>query len=658
MSLNQGYTTKIQFLEAFDADPILYAEIDSSRTFPSVDYTVAITSLVLEDLAGNLTAAWSDALGFGDLVEVVSEDLQPNAAAITLDAFTFTSSLLGQWVRIKLGSSILRTDQHITLYVGQILGENRSRREYALSIQEGVYLQLLKTWRPEYQIKDQAAFVASAPADAQDKYVPIVWGDLAQIAGSSGRITAIPITNNAGPAANDFLVCRTLFGADAFTVSGVYQNGTSIGVVAAEVNGATYGYIKVTVAASDPTDVITVDISRMDPTNPITELQTFLTRSGIAVALLDTASFTAAEAVASARNYRLGGKITESTQMLGIVTDWLRSFSARGVFSGGQMGVVIRDYVLDYDAPDFTEAADMYQDSVSVNAAVDRIINRITYEAGFDAENMARIQGIESDAGSITTWDRRERSISLPWSANVATARDVAQRMIFDFREPRNIITFRTRLRASFDNLDILDNIRFTAENLYRRFVEITRRVLSGSDFSVTIEALDIDDLVGDAFRLGAEESKAADAPHDLPANDPRNCSVTGSIDDGGTLTTGAGTDTLTRAGGVSFVTRGVQVGDFVTLFQLAASGTPVNIGVYEIYEGGLSIGDPITTAGGLTVEDPNTGAAVAFTGAEVITYWWIARSWATADTEQRRQGYTTKADGTMSDGSAGKVLV
>jgi hypothetical protein len=656
--MSLGYTDKEQFFEAYSADPVLYAEIDSTRAFSSVDYTVAITSLVLEDNGGNLTAVWGDALGFGDLVEVVSEDLQPNAASIVLDAFTFTSSLLGQWVRITLGSTILRTDQHVELYVGQIVAEDRSSGEYSLSIQEGVYLQLLKKWLPGYQIKDQAAFVAAAPADSQDKYVPIVVGDLAQIAGSDGRIRAIAITNNSPAASNDFLVCETAFG-DAYTVSAVYKNGTSVGVVAAEVNGATYDYIKVTVNPSEPDDDITVDISRLDPTAPMTELQDFLISNGLDINTLDTASFTAAEVVASARNYRLGGKITEPTQMLGIVSDWLRSFSARAVFSGGQMGVKIRDYVMDFAAPDFTEAGDILKDSASASSGIDGIINRLTYSAGFDPDGTALILGIEQDAASITTWSERERSIVLPWAANSVTAKDVAQRMVFDYKEPRAIITFRTGLRASFDNLDILDDVRVTAASSFvRRFCEIIRRTFSGSNFNIGIEALDIDDLVQQAFRLGAEESLAADAPHDLPLNDPRNCSVTGAIDDGGTLTTGAGTDTLTRAGGVSFVTRGVLVGDFVTLFQLAASGTPVNIGTYEIYEGVLAIGDPITTAGVLTVEDPNTGAAVAFTGAEVITYWWIARSWATANADQRRQGYITKADGTMSDGSAGKVLV
>lgn len=648
------YITLQQFLESYDAQPILYAEIDDDSAFGSIDHYVAITSLVLETSGGALWAFKGNAVNFGELAEVVSQDIETAQAIIGLDAFNFTSSLLNYYVRIYLGDTKLTTDQHLLLYEGQIVAENRAARIFTVSIQDNVYLKLLKSFMPQFQIKDEAAIAATAPAASQNKYVPIVVGQLLSTGTTAtGRIRATAITNNAGPAANDFLVCEHEFGA-AFAVSAVYKNGVAAGIVAAEVNGVTFDYIKVTVAASDPADDITIDITRRT-TNPIDELRLFLNRAGIPDTDLDLASFTAAQTVATNRNYKLGGKVEEPLQLLEIVSSWLESFSARAVLKGGKFGITIRDYVYDFDAPDFTEHAHIINNSATVEKMVEDVVNVFLYEALFDPDNTALTVGSESDSASISTYSRRERNISLPWSGNTATAQDVAQRLIFDWKEPRDKISFRSHLFAL--SVDILDTIRVTTEDKYRVHSEITRRNLSGSDFSVALEVLDISELVADAFRLGAEESKAADAPHLLPANDPRNCSVTGSIDDGGTLTTGAATNTLTRAGGVSFVTRGVKVGDFVTLFQLAGGVTPINLGIYEIFEGALAIGLPITTANTLTVEDPNTGAAVAFTGAEVITYWWIARSWATADIDQRRQGYITDGAGLMSDSSAGKVL-
>jgi hypothetical protein len=647
------YTTLQQFLEAYDAQPILYAQIDDDSAFGSVDHYVAITSLVLETSGGSILGYKGNAVNFGELAEVVSQDIETAQAIIGLDAFNFTSSLLNYYVRIYLGDTKLTTDQHLLLYEGQIVAENRAARIFTVSIQDNVYLKLLKSFTPQFQIKNEAAIAATAPAASQNKYAPIVVGQLLSTGTTAtGRIRATAITN-VTPGVNDFLVCEHEFGA-VFTVSAVYQNGSPVAIVANEILGATFSYIKVTVAASNPTDDITVDITRRT-TNPIDELRLFLNRAGIPDTDLDLASFTAAQTVATNRNYKLGGKVEEPTQLLEIVSSWLESFSARAVLKGGKFGITIRDYIYDFDAPDFTEHAHIINNSATIEKMIEEVVNVFVYEALFDPDNTALATGSESDSASISTYSRRERNISLPWAGDLATTQDVAQRLIFDWREPRDLISFRSHLFAM--SVDILDTIRVTTEDKYRVHSEITRRNLSGSDFSVAIEALDISELVANAFRLGAEESKAADAPHLLPANDPRNCNVTGSIDDGGTLTTGAATNTLTRAGGVSFVTRDVKVGDFVTLFQLAGGVIPVNLGTYEIFEGALAIGLPITTANTLTVEDPNTGAAVAFTGAEVITYWWIYRSWATADSDQKRQGYITQNNGLMSDLTPGKVL-
>jgi hypothetical protein len=649
------YSNQTEFLEAYSAEPIFYAFIKDDLAAPTVVHEVGITSLTLENNAGDLTAVYGNAMQFGDIVEAVSEDIQATTANIGLDAFTFTTSLLGWYVEIYLGATTLKTEQHMLLYTGQILSENRNLRIYGINIQEGVYLTLIKEYFPKFQIKDE--FSATAPADALDKYVPIAFGELTTVNASKGRIQAIPITNVAGPATNDFIVSQYETGA-GWNVGNVWQNGTPVAFTQAQINGVAFDYIRIRVNNSDPSDEITANVRHFLGNNPINLLENFLTNAlwlNLPATSIDSASFTAANTVATSRVYEAGGKITEPTQALQIVSDWLRSFAAQAVVSGGQFGCRIRDYTYDFDAPDFHEGAHIMKGSGNVNAGVENIINTVAYQAGFDFNNTAFVQDIISDATSVAQWEPRERSLTMPWAKDDVTASDVAARMVFENKQPRNRISIRTYLKGA--GVDLLDTIRATTENIYRRYCEIQRRTLSGSNFGVALELLDIDDLVTDAFRLGAEESLAADAPHNLPLNDPRNCSVTGSIDDGGTLTTGAGADTLTRAGGVSFVTRGVLVGDFVTLFQLAAGATPVNLGVYEIYEGALAIGQPITTAGTLTVEDPNTGAAVTFTGAEVVTYWWIARSWATADADQRRQGYITDAAGLMSDGSAGKVL-
>lgn len=640
------YNTLNDFLNAFDADPVLYAEIDTSSDFSSIEFWVSVRGLVLDDGGGNYTAYRPHVNQFGDIIDLVSQDIQPTGYNITLDAIEFQTTLIGKFIRIYIGSSQLDQTEHQLLFVGTVLSETRSGGSVQLIAQDNIYALLSRSFLPKFVIKNDSGLAASAPASAINSLVPEIAGSLVSPTGAIGRIKAIPITNVAGPAANNWLICEEPAGTVA-NVTAAWQNGSPAAIAFQTViAGPAFRYRRITINASDPADEITVDVD-LDTDKPFDELRLFLNRNGIPDTKLDLTSFTDAQTIADSRLYLLGGKITESTQLLQIIGDWLKSFGAEAVLSGGILGVRLRDYSIDLTVPDFTEHGEIYEGSFSLGLDTGNIINSVSYEAVFDPDGDALVKTTLSDAASIATYGNRESSLSMPWAKNEISATDVAQRHIFDRKGLRGLISFTTRLKAL--TVDLTDYIRATASNIFRHFLEIKRLTLSGTSFSVNIEALDVDDLLRQACRLGADQSKAADIPHNLTANDPRNSNVIGSIDEGGTLTTSAGNDVLSLAGSSSdFVTAGVLVGDYVYLFQTAGGGIPVNIGIYEIYS---------FNANTLFVQIPG-GGAVSFIGLEIITFWWVARSWATANETQRLQCHLADGAGQMSDGSDGYQLI
>lgn len=640
------YNTLDDFLNAFDADPVLYAEIDTSSDFSSIEFWVSVGGLIFDDGGGNYTAYHPHVNQFGDVVDVVSQDVQPSGYNITLDAIEFQTSLKGKYIRIFLGSSQLDQTEHQLIFRGRVLSETRSGGSAQLIAQDDLYALLARTYLPKFVIKDNPGLVALAPVSAINSLVPEIAGSLVSPTGATGRLTAVPITNNAGPAPNNWLVCEEPTGTVA-NVTAAWQNGSPVAIASqAVVAGVAFRYRRILINASDPADEITVDVD-LDTDKPFDELRLFLNRNGIPDSVLDLTSFTDAQTIADSRLYLLGGKITESTQLLQTIGDWLKSFGAEIVLSGGIIGVRLRDYTVDLTAPDFTEHGEIYEGSFSIGLDTGNIINALSYEAVFDADNDPLVQTMLSDATSITANGLRESSLSMPWAKNELSATDVARRYIFDRKNVRGQVGFTTRLKAL--TVDLTDYIRVTSSNIFRHFLEIKRLTLSGSAFTVNIEALDVDDLLRRACRLGADQSKAADIPHDLTANDPRNSNVIGSIDEGGTLTTVAGNDQLNLAGSSSdFVTAGTSTGDYAYLFQTAGGGIPVNIGVYEIYA-------IVPTQ--IRVRTPG-GGLISFTGAEVITFWWVARSWATASDEQKLQCHLADGSDQMSDGSDGYHLI
>lgn len=606
-----------------------------------------------------LTAIFGDALSFGTLSEALAPGPEASTIQVVLDGVTFDTSMIGATVALYLGATRLTSDEHEALWSGEVIAENRNRYRLNLSCADTPYQKLSRTYLPKWRIRDEyeavGGTITAPPTEQIDTPVPLVFGTLSSSAqGGVGRLRCIPITAVEG-GTNSWLICQTDAGVDAYSVTGAWQNGTPISSPSiTEQAGAAFDYLFITIAASDYRDEVWVDLTHRTSL-PIDELYAFLNDAGfcdIAAGSLDLASFNAAQDVCDARSYLLGGAILQPTQATQIVSDWLASFACEMLNAGGVFGVRCRDYDLDYAATDYTEDSHMQWGSLQINADVNEVVNAVNYTAIFDGAGAPLVTGCETQAASITTYGRRERSISLPWAGSAATAKDVAQRLAYDYKSPRQRISFTTYLRGMA--VEVLDQIRVTAENLFRTYSEVRRRALNGDSYQVAIECLDVDDLYQSGFHLGADEARSSDA---------RNCAVTNSTDESGaTLSLDEGGDTVTGTG-TDFKTKGVKVGDFLTCWKVSGGAVAVNMAVYEIVEAGKVIGDTVGSETVLQVVNPNDDSAVTFAAAagggdETITVWWIARSWATATDEQKRQGYLTDTDGEYSDGTEGKKLI
>ena len=322
---------------------------------------------------------------------------------------------------------------------------------------------------------------------------------------------------------------------------------------------------------------------------------------------------------------------------------------------GGAWDVFLRDFYYDYEAPDFTEAADVLQGSGKVDFSLDEIINEVVWEALYDSANQPAARGTQNEPGSAAAYGTRGASLQLHWAGTAATAADVAARRIVLCARPLRKAYLAAGLRGLTVSLG--ENIRLTLENMQRQYCELRRRDFNGQQFTGQLECLDLAHLVGDGFFLAAERQRSADVAYNLPADDPRNAAVCGAIDDSavfgaGGLTSGVGTDEVSASSG-DFAAYAVKVGDLLKLDEGADRG------YYEIYETGLAVGDPVSSGATLTVKNAFTGAAVSFAGATAAA-WWICRSWRTANAEQQRAGHLVRGGriSAFADAGGGQVEV
>ena len=117
-----------QLFEAYDAQPSFYALIDVGGT---QERYVALSSLLFHD-GSDYTAIFGDAVGFSAISEYISQDIEASSAVLTLDGLQFDSSLLNKTVEVYIGSTGLDTSEHLQLFEGVVLSENRTSYRFTV----------------------------------------------------------------------------------------------------------------------------------------------------------------------------------------------------------------------------------------------------------------------------------------------------------------------------------------------------------------------------------------------------------------------------------------------------------------------------------------------------------------------------------------------
>jgi hypothetical protein len=382
--------------------------------------------------------------------------------------------------------------------------------------------------------------------------------------------------------------------------------------------------------------VVTVNVQgRMNPdgslmTNPIDVLNDILSNY-LGNPVIDGDSFNTSTDTADARIYTVMGGYTQKRTSAELLQELCRSFSIRLFISkDGNVGAsIFAPAVLGLTVKKFDEARDIFAGSFSIDhdsniegAQDTQIINKVNYQSQFHHGKQTFFKSeFFDDAESIARFEEKLFTLEANW-ANSASAGDVAQRLIFQFKSPVPHYSFRTGLQGALT--DLADQVGITHDNgpegiaIDDRNVEIIEHVINPMRGEVNIRAIDVEALTDAGFFLDDESTR-------VRAN-------TGTAG----VTNTSAVITIT-AGPASLITDGVVANDIIRLI----SG--INISHHKI----ISV-----TATTVTV------ANSVWTNESGITYD-ILPSWLTASADQKIYGHLgDETTGEFSSGDDMPVLL
>jgi hypothetical protein len=409
------------------------------------------------------------------------------------------------------------------------------------------------------------------------------------------------------------------------------------------INGSEMAYIEFTdaqfstnVLDGGSLGLVTVNVQgRMNAdgtvmTNPIDVLNDILSNY-LGNPLIDSTSFNTSTDIADARIYTVIGGYTDKRTSAELLQDLCRSFNIRMfITKDGNVGAsIFAPAPLGQTVKKFDEARDIFAGSFAIDhdsniegAQDTQIINKCNYLSHFHQAKKSFFKSeFFDDAESIARFEEKLFVLQANW-ADSDSASDVAQRLIFQFKQPVPHYRFRTGLQGAL--VDLADQIGITHANgpagvaIDDQNVEVIEHVINPMNGEIDIRAIDVEALTDDGFFLDDESSR-----------------VRASSGTAGVVNTD---NTITITGGPgSLITAGVVVNDIIRL------------------KTGLNIShNKITAVTATTVDVANT----VWTTESSITYD-ILPSWLTASSDQKIYGYLgDETTGEFSNGDDMPVLL
>lgn len=232
--------------------------------------------------------------------------------------------------------------------------------------------------------------------------------------------------------------------------------------------------------------------------------------TGYQTGMLDTVSFETAQEVSDARisgGYVGAGILNEEIDVRQAIQDWVISCDVDWYFWNGKFKVRMFDTSVADRAllPQYTPQNTIFRETFQCSMDVSKVANRIPWQAGPQFDGWF-IGGTEEDT-DYQTPQRYGRAIEAPvvsmmWTRDTATARDVAQRRLLMVKNPPVYASFTVPLSALDDEISTLiavthwDGISPVSTGWTTRACKILRSDIDLDKLTVSIQVQDIDSLL------------------------------------------------------------------------------------------------------------------------------------------------------------------
>jgi hypothetical protein len=646
-----GYTQANEF-SGSQAGPIVLAEID----FEDVTKYVAMG-----------TARFADKMYDGTIVQLgqIQRVMQKNlglfeSSAVTIilnntdQAFSILARpIKGAAARIKVGTDRMQLADYQTILGGRI--DNYSIDGFTLSLVIKDSLFNLPEF-PTVGTVNETDFPNSYP-DHRGEPLPLCYGThsvtSSDDARNRGAWPTLYIDNRSG--FKKFLVARH----PVFDIAEVYAtlpgSGSTLliegtdytAVTSGTINGEDMAYIEFSDAqfnanlfdANGTLAVVTCNVSgRMDIfndliTNPITALIDFL-ETYCGDPDTDLTKMDEAFDVCVNRSYAVRGGYTQRISTAQVLSQIAKSFNIR--LFPSKLGAISAD-ILDPDPLGtntrlFDEGRDILENSWSIDhdsqvegAEDAQVVNKVEYLTDFHhAKQKFFSSSTVENADSIALYEEKNLQIEMPW-ATETTGTDVAQRILFQFKDPVPHANFQTGIQGLL--IDISEQITASHQDgdagaaWVGKRLEAISLAFDPATLRCTIRGIDVAALTEQGFFLDDETRRQRVA--------------------NGTVAVTNGSADINATGATSFITAGVAVGDIIRLKTVTNEANRKNLKITAIVDA-----DTVQTAQTVWVNESG------------ITYE-IVRSWLTKDTGQEDYGHLAdETTGEFSNGDEGFVFL
>lgn len=591
------------------------------------------------------------------IFEIASMELQFSDVNEALTVLSTTTQIKGTTVTCKVGTRRIPLEAFRTFYEGKI--DDFGAGEYSFRILCKDRLWTLPE-NPTTGFINETDFPNALP-EHLGRPLPLCYGTHAVTAAEDARDRGGWPTSFVDVTSTErvFLIARhpvkainEVYGfIDSIGSQELTETTDYVAYPNALLNGEKMAYVKLTASGfAKITDtngrlgVLTVNVQGREDagdgtgtvlTNPIDILED-LFDNYLGAPPRNGTKFDEARLVAEERAYVAAGGYLEVQPTDSFLSDLLNSFNIRTYYD--KDGLIAVD-IFNPPGPGETlskikEEWDVLSDSYSIDVLADlqgaedaQIVNDIDYSTKRHwSRGHMQAADVAQDADSIALYGSKKFTLETPWGDS-NSAFDLAQRLIFQFRNPVKNITFTMPLRGLlFDLTDQFDFTHVHGAFTDRQF-EIIEHAFDPQGLTVSLRAKDVEAITQNGFFLDDEDAR--------------------TLQSDGTAAVTNTDATVTLTGATDMTTSGVAVGD---TFEFVDPANEANLLCGKVAA-------PIT-ATTFEAEDTDGNPMTVWTTESSISYK-IIKSWLTADAAQQVYGHicdeTTEQ---FSDGDAGKVLL